>query len=109
MHDPVEITLKLRSPREVLTLVQGIEDVVTEAEDIVADDKRGDGEWMNDVQELRDAIWACLRDAGFELKYYSDNHTLVEVSYKGRDLMVEGRMPKIEPVLKGRVVDVRSS
>jgi hypothetical protein len=100
MNKSVEVTLRFQTPQEVATFTEAMSIALDQTEDLV----EGDSEEMiyaAEMNELWEAIWACLRWQGFERYYGPDKDKQGRLMYKG-EVIEYKREKKIEPVLERR-------
>jgi hypothetical protein len=95
----IDITLRFRKPEEVVILLEIMALAVAEAEGAYSDNAEADDAiTMGEYNELENALWACLKDQGFEVKVMGPNYNF-ELFYKGERLTYK-REPSVAPVLK---------
>lgn len=93
----IEITLRFRDPLQVTTLIDALSEQSEEAHACFADDTDpSNAGWVQDVDELKTAVYACLIEQGFSITEYPKQ----EILYKGKPM--EHRRPTVEPVLKAK-------
>lgn len=89
---PIDIHLRLRHPRDALTILDVLGMQLDEASDALADDQEN-ADWHIAVSELYDAVWTCLQAQGFSRSTNSNGH----IFYQGRDLNLE-RDLSVQPI-----------
>jgi hypothetical protein len=98
MDAPIDIHLRFQAPQEVLVLLEALGQQAQEARDMVADDKRADAAYMQDMNELEQAVWVSLMDQGFE--FINRPGDYVKVKYQG-EILEYKRRPIVEAVTSG--------
>lgn len=102
LFDPIEITLRLSHPRDIVTLTEIVGMALDDAADCFSDDGDTSSAFQYaEVNELYEALWACLTKQGYELKKMPGDE-YEKLYYKGERITYE-RTKRIEGVPKEQV------
>jgi hypothetical protein len=95
----VDITLRFRRPEEVMTLMGIMMEAVEDAEGCYSDNGApSDAITMAHYKELEEALWTCLAEQGFELRYDRDIKDN-KFFYEGKELKYDAE-PNVSPVVE---------